>query len=268
MNIPTYGSLPGNKDAILTSEKVIWWGRQELNLLLSLFLIDSTAVDAANTPTTSLRAGLLLGRKTSDGMLYAWNPDATDGTQYVHSVLLRDLSMLDSSGAVEDKYGHVMVRGGLKIADLLIEGTLFASHEAETLARRQMQGRFFFDDDPRGILQDACNQQFIIDKTADFNVAVTESGSIYHVRGAGAVVATLPTIEAGLIYKFVNLANQNLTITGSNNIVTMNDLAASTIAFSTANEKIGGICTVEAMYVNGTLLWVAEIPCKNTATVT
>lgn len=267
MNIPTYGSLPGNGDANVTSEKVVWFGRESHNLYLDLLLISSSAVDAANTPTTSLRAGLLLARKTSDNKLYAWNPDAVDGTQYVTCILLRDMSMLDSSGAVEDKYAHVLMQGGVKVADLLVEGAAFTTNASEWLARRQMFGRFWFDDDYAQIQSGAPSRGFIVDKTADFTVLSAETGRTYHVRGAAAVTATLPTIEAGLIYEFVNLANQNLVVSGSTNIVTMNNLSASTLTFSTTSEKIGAVVRVEAQYVNGTLKWVASIPCKNTVTV-
>ena len=81
---PRYGSLPGIGTLTEETPKRIWWGREEHLLYTSNSFIDSTAVDAGNTPTTTLRAGLLMARQTADSNLYAFNHDATNGYALYH----------------------------------------------------------------------------------------------------------------------------------------------------------------------------------------
>lgn len=84
----------------------------------------------------------------------------------------------------------------------------------------------------------------IIVKTADYTVKSEESGTIFTTTGATAAVNfTLPAISEGPFwFEFYNGADQNMTVTAGavDTVVTYNDLAADSIAFSTASEKIGG----------------------------
>lgn len=83
-------------------------------------------------------------------------------------------------------------------------------------------------------------------KTADYTVKESECGTLFTTTGASAAVNfTLPTADAdnvGLWYEFFNAADQNMTITSgtADKMVVFNDVAADSIAFSTASEKIGG----------------------------
>lgn len=83
----------------------------------------------------------------------------------------------------------------------------------------------------------------VVAKTADYTVVAADNGTVFTTRGAvGAVNFTLPTIAAGLRYRFMNEAGQNMTITSvvADTLVVFNDLAADSIAFSTVAELIGG----------------------------
>lgn len=258
-NLQTYGSPPGIGAIKQTTEKVVWWGREEMLLDISELLIDSTAVDAGNTPTTELRAGLLLGKKTSDGNLYQWDADATDGTEVVHAVLLRDISMLDVDGNVEDKYGHILLRGGVKAADLLIQGTLFSSHADEHMARRQMVsgGRFLFDDDynPGAIYLGGAKKNKTV--AAGSTITEADNGTRFVCITADASFV-LPTIAAGLIFEFLRASDHEIVVASAegDNMIVGNDLSADSVTFTTAGEQIGANIRVESIYVGTTLKWL------------
>ena len=84
----------------------------------------------------------------------------------------------------------------------------------------------------------------VIAHASDATLTVGESGSMITTEGANANVnLTLPAVavSTGVHYWFVNAENYNFTITGpTDTLVTFNDDAADTVAFSTTNEKVGG----------------------------
>lgn len=97
-------------------------------------------------------------------------------------------------------------------------------------------------------------------------VTADNSGAIYTTRGAsGAVKFTLPAKENGLHYTFLNVVNQNMTITAdaTNTMIAFNDTAADSIAFSSTNNKTGAAAYV---FCDGTS-WFALPLCKHTVTV-
>lgn len=268
--MPAMNSFPGITAITETEEKELWWGRQEHLLMLDQNIIGSAAVDAANTPTTTLRAGLLLGRKTSDNLLYAWDPDATTGIEIIVGILGAQISMLDASGTAENKMGPPVYAGGsFKAAQLLIEGTVFTSSTSEHLARRQMFGRFRLDDDYNLALSDhnaAWTRELAV-TAATRTVTHAENGMLFTTLGGSGSNFTLPALEAGLTYSFINLVDQNMVITSAagNDIFFKNDLAASTLTFSTMSEKIGAFVTLRSNAA-GTA-WYVENKCTNTVTV-
>ena len=71
-----------------------------------------------------------------------------------------------------------------------------------------------------------------------------QSGSLISTEGAGgAIPFTLPAVatSAGVHYWFQNAEDQNMIITGPSNLMpTFNDVAATSIAFQTSSEKVGG----------------------------
>lgn len=80
-------------------------------------------------------------------------------------------------------------------------------------------------------------------KTADYTVlSASDDGKYFTTLGAGSAVNfTLPTtLVAGQRYTFYNEANQNMTITApAGKLVTFNNLAATSAAVSTTNQKVG-----------------------------
>lgn len=97
-------------------------------------------------------------------------------------------------------------------------------------------------------------------KTADYTVLRTDAGTFFNTVGATAAVNfTLPAISTGpWQFWFMAGAAQNMTVTSAtaDTILTFNDLAADSVAFSTSNEIIGGILWA---ICDGTTLAVIQI---------
>jgi len=94
-------------------------------------------------------------------------------------------------------------------------------------------------------------------KTASFTATAADSGKIFLIVGATADVnVTLPAIATGpFAFRIINGSDVSLTATSAtaDTIITYNDLAADSVAFSTSSEKIGG--SIEVL-CDGTSLFV------------
>jgi hypothetical protein len=234
-----------------TFESEILWGADQARnaVLWQSATISGAARDAGNTPTTVLRPGLLMGKITSGGKYIEWTPAATDGSQNLAGILDIELRAQDFDATNQDRSFRVLAaRGPVKARKLLILGAAFVGHADEFLARRQLAAAgFVLDDDPFGYLAGTARRTLV--KAVDYTVADSDNGTLFSTRGAaGAVNFTLPAIKRGLEFSFFNEVGQNMTITAgtADTLVVFNDLAADSIAFSTANELIGGAVTVRA----------------------
>lgn len=103
--------------------------------------------------------------------------------------------------------------------------------------------------DSDGILRNLLFSPRFVTKTASYTVQARETGTVFVTTGAGgAVTFTLPAISSSypFVFTFINGADQNMTVAAAatGTLVTFNDLAANSIAFSTASEKIGGVVDV------------------------
>ncbi len=253
-----FGRIPGQTAAFETYENHFRWGRDGLGIILGA-QISGAARDSGNTPTTVLRPGLLLGQITSSGLLKQWDPTATDGSQVVHSVLMAGLRVNDLDGNNEAGFTWVLAGGPVQASKLLT---------VSAVARRQMFGRFLFDDDMPN-RQGGLRHLREVAKTADYTVVAADAGTLFTTLGAsGALNFTLPALAAGLgPFTFLNLVDQNMTITSAegDNIVTDGDIAADSIAFSTASHKMGGMLRVWCN--DAGTLWYTEKLCANAATI-
>lgn len=248
----------GASDSISRRE-LLWGGDDSYHAALwKGGVISGAARDAGNTPTSVLRAGLVLGQLTSGGEHAEFNYDLTDGSQNVAGVLDHELRMTDFDANNADRVTRVLVRGPVKASMLLIEGSAFVGHAAEFIARRQMVGAgFIFDDDPFGYKAGLGARMTA--KTADYTVLDSDNGTIFTNSGAaGAVIFTLPaTAKRGLEFTFNVVADQSVTVTAgtADTLIAFNDLAADSIAFSTAAEKIGGTIRI----VGDGSKWIAQV---------
>ncbi len=258
--IGMYGQ-PGVQAAQFTQTNEIFWGGDatHIEILQDNSQIDSTAVDAGSTPTNVLRTGLLFGKITSSGKLKQWDSAATDGSQYLYSINREELVMVDAYGSAAARFAPTVVKAPLKAKRLYIKGVSLLGHADEYLARRQLAAQgCILDDDPQNRLSGVNLRN--IAKTVTGGILATENGARFIVNGSGAVVLTLPAIQAGLRYSFLNIADQNLTIASvaGDDMIIVNDIEADSIAFSTSSNKIGARLTTVAEYVNGVLKWIVD----------
>jgi hypothetical protein len=195
-----------------------------------------------------------LGKQTTDGKLYQWNPIATDGTERIFGVLLRGIGMLDDQTTAQDKLGFILLSGPVRAADLWIEGIALVGDNHEFLARRQMTqaGMFYFDDDLTNKSAGISGHQAEVAKAASYTVTTDDRGVLFTNTGATAAVTfTLPAVasSAGLAYEFQAIADFNVLVEAAGaelNIVCFNDVNAAIVSLETAGQIIGGRLRVEA----------------------
>ena len=252
--IPGMGSLE-----LSTPRELLWGGdNRQIQALWTNAQISGAARDDGNDPVTVLRGGLVLGKITASGKMIEWIPTATDGSQNIAGILdVSNLKATDFSAANADRWLRVLVRGPVVASMVLLDGTVLTSSAYEFLARRQMvQSGFIFDDDPFGLK--AGKGRAPSYKTASFSVSEDDNGTVFYI--GGVATATLPTIKAGLEFKFVGVADVNWMVTSAegDNIVVLNDASADTIYFVTGSNKLGAVCMIRSDYVNGVLKWVSE----------
>lgn len=90
------------------------------------------------------------------------------------------------------------------------------------------------------------NKKVAAAKTTDYTITAADSGKVLTTRGAsGAVIFTLPTVAAGFTgvdVTIFNCVDQDMTVSAqtAGQIMFKHDAAANSLAYSTANEKIGG----------------------------
>lgn len=219
--------MPGMGDATMTIERELTWGEIKAWQITGVKL-DSATVDAGNTPTTILRRGLILGQVTATGEYKHYTVGATDGSQIPVGVLYQDVDML-VDGVAANKFGRMLISGQIKKSQLL-------GFDEEV--RRCFHGRFIFDD----LLVGSPSSYPVVEaKTADYTIVLRDNNKTFTNQGAaGAVVFTLPTCAVGLRFRFFVEANQNVTITAaSGKLVAFNNAVATSIAYTTANEKVG-----------------------------
>lgn len=263
MSILGLGPLtPGISNPTLTAwTNQWWWGSTPGQEQFTSGPILSSTTDAGNTPTTTLRAGLLMGRINSGsdaGKYRAWNPTGTDGSQTCVGVLAQSYSTLDASGtAAASFHGWIQHYGKLRSKRLLVPGAADVSilgSAYEFMLRRQLKTRFQLDDQHFYPARERGEEIWVV--TADLTITTAMNGVKFVTTGAsGAVNFTLPaTAYRGLVYEIVGGANQNVTITAgtADTITTLNDLAADTVVASTTNQLIGSHFLVEGLLYDAT----------------
>lgn len=251
---PASPGVPGFSNAYVSHESSTLWQTNYLGepLYAPDQIIDSTAVDAGNTPTYVLRPGLVMARLDSGAGWVDYDPDATDGSQRAAGILVREVNLYDYlAGGTKDtmNMGAVAIRGRVVAAALI---------NLDQQARNHlMQQGFVFDDRPYQVPM--VNYGRVVEKSSNYSVAVADHGFLF-IATTGAVTFTLPPIAPGLSFEFLNAVDANMTVASSagDDMVVLNDLSADSVAFSTAGEKIGGRLRVDAVYIGGTLKWIVS----------
>lgn len=254
-------TIPGF-DTLRETEEVQIWGSGPDNQhqrYETKIHIKSTVTDSGNTPTTTLRGGLILARKTSDGLDYKYDPTATDGTQRPIGILEKHTTMLDRYGTAADKVKNVL-KGGL-----IQNTTDLGNVDLMALAVLLRTGFMTMDAVPNGsaFLYHPVAREF---KTADYTITAADNGKLL-VAATNAVNYTLPTLAAALVGFQVQVyqsGNNNLVVTAAADTIIYDDTTggkATTLTWSTANQKMGAGAILRADYdVSGTLSWYVLQP--------
>jgi hypothetical protein len=278
-----FGGIPGIDDIRQNFEAAITWGPWEHNRSFVVpALLSGAARDTGNTEdTTVLRPGLLMGMLRSGGnfKFKEWLPispvgAASDGDEYLAGVLLWD-AKTQQLGTNKDRwFGYVLVGGNVKSSALIIPGETAAGIDGnanEYYVKSLLSSRFLLDDFYHEIPGAASMGGFraIVHKTADYTVVEADHGTLFTNLGdAGAIVYTLPAIAntKGMRFMFYNAVDQNMTVASAaaNGLITFNNAAASSVAFSTAGNKIGGSFEVIGI---GSSKWIVRPSGANTVTV-
>lgn len=253
-----FGNVPGIGSTVETYEAAPTWARHSF-LLWAPGQISSAMVDPTNTPTTTCRPGLVLGIITATGLWTNYSPTATDGSQVAQGVLGVGLPMLDPfTDTTQTKVWGIIVGGPVQASKLI---------GLDAQARADMSPRFIFDDNYIG--NTAFPVQKFVSKTADYTVTASDNLTFFDNSGAsGAVNFTLPTLANGLCYNFRVRANQTVTVTSAagNDMEVFNDATASSVAFSTGGQKIGG--EVQVFSTPDSLKWLVRNLSAGTNTIT
>ena len=255
----TYGMVPGLTTARETYETEFRWGSQWQGVIVG-GIISGSARDSSNSPTYELRAGLLLGQVLSTGQYTNYSPTATDGSEVATGVLMEALRMQDFEGNNVNKFYGILVGGPVQASKL---------QGLDLQARAQMANNFIFDD----IGNLPGNHWFPFKRfesqTASYTVVAGDNMTMFDNTGAsGAVTFTLPTLANGYFFGFRVVADQNVIVASAagNDMIAIDDASASSVAFQTTNEKIGGVFWV---YSNpGATKWIVENHSAGANTVT
>lgn len=262
-DIGTYGQMPGVFPALQTTEAQIWWGRETDLLWDNIHYLLSTSTDAGNTPTSTLRAGLILGRVTSTQKFTQWDSAASDGSQNIWGVLVQDISMLDSAGVAEDKYAPILRRAPLIGGALFIKGVALVGHADEALARAQLRANgCIFDDSMGSVGSTAVSIPSALITGVTHAPAASSSGTRFLYNNVAPVAITLPPIAAGLVFEFLRVADEEIKVSSTelDNVIVINDLAADSVTYTTAGQQIGVLIRAEAIYNGATLVWLLTTP--------
>jgi hypothetical protein len=239
MSDANYGVVPGfqSKNESVPVQ-LTWSGRQGNDLAATRkVVIGSTAVDAGNSPTTTLRAGLV----------YPYVASANDGRQIPIGILEREINMLED-GTATDRFTHMLVQGMVRENRIL---------GLDPFAKSQLATAFLFD-------QEASNQgklgntpRGVRTVAADYTVTAADQGLL--LSATAAVNFTLPTKQPGLAFRFLQTANARMQILGNADVVFGGSVGYSTLDFNTTGQKLGSHVIVECLYAKpNTLLWVVS----------
>jgi hypothetical protein len=254
----TSGNAPGFATQVEGDDtNVLWVGRHGQDLAATRKVaIVNTAVDAGNTPQTTLRGGNLLAIDDATGKANTYSPDATDGRQIAVGILERHQDML-VEGVATERFTQMLVHGLVK------EGELVG---LDPRARQQLGSRLTFDRESSPQAGVLMHPRGVYRKGGNYTVVAADNGLLFLATAASTF--TLPTKQNGLAFRFVQTADANLVISGAGDIVHKNSAGATTVTFSTAGEKIGSHVLVECLYTNtGTLKWLVSNLGGTTATV-
>lgn len=98
--------------------------------------IASTARDSGNTPTTTLRPSLVMGKITASGKYAQYDDSATDGTEDADLILDHQVDLIDEeTNLPQDTQARFVWHGQVRDADLI---------GIDAAGRTDLAGRIYF----------------------------------------------------------------------------------------------------------------------------
>lgn len=213
--------IPSIRDVLETQEGAITFGKAEYN---SAFLVpgflSGAARDAGNTPTTILRAGLLLGQIAATQLLKEWDPTASDGSEKLFGVLAWPTDT-QFAGANESKWLSWVLTGGLlKTTAIVVPGNSSAglTGNSANMARAMLSGRYQLDlNYAHSVAPSGFNGwSSVRHRTASLTLTADDNNVLFTNKGAaGSITFTLPAVASsqGLRFGFAGMAAQDIVIT-------------------------------------------------------
>lgn len=257
--------IPGVGAAIEETPREILWEDHPSQVLRKSVIVDGATRDAGNTPTTVLRAGLLLGKLTADDNYTEWDADATDGSQDLIGPLSRELRAQDFDGTDADRVLELIIKGPVKASQLLIQGSALVGHVDEYLARRMLHGAgFTLDDDPAGYLAGNGPRFDALETATTKTLTDADTGKILYFSNVASVTVTLPaTCKPGQEFFLLRTGAEEFILNGAANIITgqtadagvANVVVQDTVTYTTADEHLGAYFHVLGVYHSTTPKW-------------
>lgn len=254
--MPTF-EKPGITTARETEERQILAssrGNVESMLMDMPVVIRSSAADAGNTPTTTLRAGLIMAIG-SDGKAFQYTANATDGTQNAVGILPESVSMLDLTATAVDKAARLFVNGPFRESELILLDDASRSALGSIGIKFVSANAYSRIDGSQSLVHQAATEPVA---TSPEVLVTSDNGKLF--VATAAMTFTIPAIVPGLAFEFVQSANANMIISSAvANIIGPNGSAFKTITFSTTAGKIGAYVRIRSIYLGSALKWLPEI---------
>jgi hypothetical protein len=243
-----FETIPGVSAVIETAEIDLTWFNTTQHNRFDGGKVLAASVDAGNTPTTQLRAGLLLGFIASSNSYTQWTPGASNGAEKIAGVLARTKSTLESGVAADHFVGSIITDGYLKNDNLLIPGEStygLSGKDLEFVVRDQLAERFLLDDIRNPLIPR--NATLIADKTID---GTWHGATINNIGATGTVVVTLPAPKQGFRLRLRQFSNQILQVaTPSAGQLKLSDgTTAQTLNLAAATNKVMDIYGIGSTY--------------------
>lgn len=115
------GSYPHASTAVASGQEVSFI-LQNAGMIVVQEILVSTTVDARNSPTSILSAGLVLGQVTASKKWVNYSASASDGSEVPRGPLLHGVNMMGVAASVVDKPGMILLGGTLLLNDNNVAG--------------------------------------------------------------------------------------------------------------------------------------------------
>jgi hypothetical protein len=227
-----------------------WRGRFGQNFTTrKSYTVDSAVVDAGNTPTTTLRPGLLLAYDTTTSKLHNFDPSGANGRQIALGALVHTV-VLDTGGGVADRPCSLYLSGLMRTDGVLPAATPRAwiqlSNYLQSWIRSPHLGGLLMH--PKGVRR--ANAETV-------TVAVADHGMLFLC--SGTTTLNLPAKIDGFTIRAVVTDDSTLVINGEGSDILGSDGAsgtstATTVTLSLTDHKISGQVLIECMYIGENVL--------------